>query len=112
MANVAARAELVLASYAKCSRTLERGEVKRVMQRGPLIGYFLCCPSCGFAASYLDEDSGSIKGCDFIELPPKTEPLLDLKKSRELIFITHLPICFRCHRILRVLNGFLESLDP
>jgi hypothetical protein len=56
--TVAARAELTVASYQKCSRLLAKGEVKRVMQRGPLVGYFLACPACGFSASYLEDDAG------------------------------------------------------
>jgi hypothetical protein len=104
--GVAARVELTVASYQKCSRLLDKGEVKRCMQRGPLVGYYLACPACGFSGVYLDEE------CDFSEQPPKTEVIHDPAKRRKLVGIGRSPSCFRCKRLLRIEEGFLEALDP
>jgi hypothetical protein len=101
--RVAARVELTPVSYQKCSKLLVAGEVKRVMQSGPLIGYFLACPACGFACAYLDE------ACGYVEDPPKT---VVTRAVRKLVAITHPPTCFRCKRTLHVEGGFLEACDP
>lgn len=100
-----AKAPLTVASYQKCSRTLAPGEVKRVMQRGPLVGYFLACPACGFSASYLDEQ------CGFEEDPPKGVMLHDLRVQRVILSIKTPPRCFRCRRYLRVVDGHLEAVS-
>jgi hypothetical protein len=79
--------------------------VKRVLQRGPLVGYFLACPACGFAAPYLDEDVG------YREEPPAGQPL-PAGSYRALVGIDVPPACARCRRRLRVADGALEALDP
>lgn len=56
--KVVARAALTDASFKTCSRTLAKGECKRVPQRGYLVGFFFGCPNCGFIAPFLDEDLG------------------------------------------------------
>ncbi len=110
--SVAARVELTHASYQKCSRTLERGEVKRVMQRGPLVGYFLACPACGFSASYLHDAVG------YVEDPP-TGTMLRAGERHWLVGIERPPACYKCRLLLRVTAppsslalGFLEAVVP
>lgn len=90
-----------------CARTLKKGDVKRVMQRGPFVGYFLCCPGCQFTASYLDD------ACQFVEDPPHPEPLPPGVELRRLVGITNPPACFKCRRLIRVgKDGALEAVDP
>lgn len=92
-------APLTIAAYQKCSRLLAKGEVKRVMQRGPLVGYFIACPACGFSASYLDD------ACGYIEqhLSPKE------RIPHRLVGITKPPMCFKCHGYLCVEGGQLVT---
>lgn len=97
-----ARAELTAASFRTCSRELAKGQVKRCMQRGPLVGYYIACPGCGFIATYLHEDVG------YVETP--TDPLTYPKK---LIKIERPPKCYSCKRSISVvIDGdaiFLEA---
>ena len=41
-----------------CYRDLVKGEVKRCLARGPLVGYWICCPACGRTNQYLDSQHG------------------------------------------------------
>jgi hypothetical protein len=102
--RVVARKELTVASYQRCNRSLQAGEVKRVMQRGPLVGYYIGCPACGFSASYLDEVVG------FLEEPAKTI-VLPVGAPRKLVKIERPPSCFRCRRRIRVEGDFIEAVD-
>lgn len=87
-----ASSPLTCASYQQCSRTLRRGQVKRVSQRGPLVGYFLACPACGFSAAYLDD------ACGFREVPREE----GARPARALVGVAHPPTCFSCHALLSV----------
>lgn len=104
--QVFARKPLSVASYRSCAQRLQPGEVKRVMQRGPLIGYFLACPACGFVGSYVDDAVG------YVEKPDKSVTLRVGDPQRELLGTNHPPTCFRCRRLLRVADGHLEACDP
>lgn len=106
-----ARAPLTVASYAKCSRLLSRGEVKRVTQRGPLVGYVIACPACGFSAPYLDGPSSAGPGAGYVEDPP-AGPLLVPGTGRILVRTTNDSTCFRCKRALRVRDGVVEAEAP
>lgn len=49
-----------------CFRRLRRGDCKRVMPVGPLVGYYICCPACGRTFQYLADvvgfvESGGVK---------------------------------------------------
>lgn len=101
-----ARVPLTAASAQTCSRKLVRGQVKRVMQRGPLIGYFLCCPACGFSASYLHESEAFEGGVGFVEEP--ADPLLFPKT---IVRFERPPRCMSCQRLLVVEGGFFEARD-
>ena len=95
---IVARARLTAASYKTCSRTLARGDVKRVTQRGPLVGYFIGCPSCGFVASYLNDEVG------FREERAGTEV--------RLAGIDHPPRCAGCRLELHVVADELFATEP
>lgn len=86
-----ARAELTHADYLKCNREIARGQVKRVIMRGPLVGYYFGCPACGFIASYLHDD------CGFHEMP---EGKLAFPKT--LVRIDNPPTCYSCQRFLTI----------
>jgi hypothetical protein len=99
--SVVGRYPLVAAAYQRCSRTLGEGEVKRVSGRGPLVGYFLACPACGFVASYLHDAAG------FEEepAPPGVWP-------RRLVGIQTPPPCFQCGSLIGVEAGALVARRP
>lgn len=85
-----------------CSRTLKRGEIKRVMPRGPLfIGYYIACPGCGFIAVYLHDEAA------FVEEDASREgrgpfQLLGIGSAR----------CVGCKAALGVEDGDLVSTVP
>lgn len=89
--EVVARAPLTAASYQKCLATLERGQVKRVLQRGPLVGYYLTCPVCSSAFAYLHDKH------KFSETAPPVRMLTGVERS---------PKCFKCGSMLSI-----ESTD-
>lgn len=93
--EVIARSTLTIASYQTCLAKLERGQIKRVLQRGPLVGYYLACPACNFAGSYLDEKVG------FLE----AEPYVGTKWPRRLVGIKNPPKCYHCRAWLSIESG-------
>jgi hypothetical protein len=109
--RIVASYALTLASYMKCSRLLKRGEVKRALQRGPLIGYVIGCPACGFSCSYVHEDCGSQKGVGYIEDPPTEVVVHDFKTVRKLVGMQRNPTCVRCHRTIRIRDGQLQAVE-
>jgi uncharacterized protein YbaR (Trm112 family) len=92
---VIARSPLTAASYQKCLTLLQRGQVKRVLQRGPLVGYYLACPSCNGAFSYLHEKHG------FVE----TDPLDGAAWPRQLVGVERPLCCYHCRSILTIERG-------
>jgi hypothetical protein len=109
---------LTPAHFQKCSRKLTPGEVKRVMQRGPLQGYMVACPApssfpearargeaCGFVGTYLDRAVG------FVEDPPADVFVAD-SRQRRVVATRHPMRCFRCQRELRVVDGVMEAHEP
>ncbi len=54
-------APLVLAHFAQCARRMPRGMVKRVPYMGPLVGYHVACPGCGFVDQWRQVDQGWIE---------------------------------------------------
>ncbi len=93
---------LTVAAHKTCSRTLGRGEVKRVSGRGPLVGYFLACPACGFVASYLHD------ACGFTEVPPAP----GTEWPRVLSGIGKPPPCYSCRSLISVEGGALVARRP
>lgn len=100
--KVFARSKVLRAPYQKCVRELARGEFKRIVARGPLIGLNIACPACGFVASYSHETLPPGHSCQFVEEgnPPT------------LVGIGNPPPCYGCQRLLRVTDGYLEAIDP
>lgn len=104
-APVPARVQLTHAHFAKCSKTLAPGELKRCMQRGPLISFYIGCPTCGFIATYLHSDVG------YVETP--VDPLVFPKVLRGM---TNPPRCYGCKLTIDVVaegdDIFLVTRDP
>ncbi|NUP12898.1 MAG: hypothetical protein HOW73_43215 [Polyangiaceae bacterium] len=84
-----------------CVREMPPGQVKRVPQRGGLVGYFIACPGCRFIASYLDDHHGFLEEC---VLPGHTTPV-------KLVGIEKPPRCFRCRKSITVVGASLEVPD-
>ncbi len=87
-------------SYHKCSRDLQRGEVKRVMPRGPVfVGYYISCAGCAFVGVYLHDD------CGFAETERKTTRDLPM-----IIRIERPPECRKCKAKIMVEDGQLLAV--
>jgi hypothetical protein len=100
---VIGRAPLALAAYQACTRLLKKGQVKRVSGRvGPLVGYFLACPFCGFSASYLHEKHVFVEG----------EPAPGTKFPRPLLRMENPATCFSCRGLISVEGGELVTRVP
>lgn len=97
--TAASRARVVEVGPLGCHRKMKPGQVKRITARGPLIGYYLACPACGYRASYLDE------ACRFEEHPA----LLGAPHPRSLTGIGSPPPCLGCKRTLRIVEGYMEA---
>jgi hypothetical protein len=54
--------KLLFAHPQRCPRKLARGEVQRIFARGPLLGYVVVCPGCGFFASYRHSYAQFVEG--------------------------------------------------
>lgn len=46
--------DLPIKQVIKCSRKLVPGEVRRTLTKGPLVGYTMACPGCGFIETQQD----------------------------------------------------------
>lgn len=75
-----------------CPRKLKAGQIRRVPGRGPLVGFHIACPGCGFVAPYLREEGG------FVELDDEV-----------LVGVTRPPSCVRCRRRIEFRDGRLEA---
>lgn len=89
---MSATAPLVMVGPTFCPRDMVRGQVKRCVHRGPLVGYYIACPSCGFKATYLDEDVLFIEEC----------AVLGSAYPKRLLRMTKPPPCYRCKLLLSV----------
>ena len=109
--RVVASYPLTFASYKKCSRFLQRGEVKRNPQRGAmLIGYVMGCPACGFSAWVNHDDCGTQKGAGFVEDPP-TNVQVGIAVMRKIVAMKVSQVCVRCRRTIRVFEGQLQAVE-
>lgn len=93
--EVIARSALTIASYQTCLSKLGKGQVKRVLQRGPLVGYYLACPSCNGAFAYLHDK------CGFVE----AEPYVGTSWPRRLVGVERPPTCYHCKATLSIESG-------
>lgn len=100
--SLVAQARLTFASFQKCTRELAKGELKRVVQRGPLIGYFMACPACGFSASYLDSE------CGFIERAVEVDGVQYMRA----VGVQRPPVCFHCRRLITINGDMFEAHEP
>lgn len=50
-----------IAPLKSCPRRLRAGQVKRYLSKGPLVGYMVACPSCGFIELHLKERAGFVE---------------------------------------------------
>lgn len=46
---------VVMAPENACARRLQPGQVKRHPHKGPLIGFHIACPGCGYVSSHADD---------------------------------------------------------
>lgn len=69
------------------------------MHRGPLVGYYIACPGCGFRATYLHDDVGYVeeRAVEGSEYPKR---LVGLKTP---------PTCIRCKKTIRVIGREIEA---
>jgi DNA-directed RNA polymerase subunit RPC12/RpoP len=88
--------ELPVVMTAKCSRRLKPGEVRRTLLKGPLVGYAIACPGCGFIETHPDlhgemgyiERDGALVGAE--------------KPYR----------CMLCAREVRIADGLIRAGQP
>jgi hypothetical protein len=74
-----------------CPRRLKPGQVKRYMTVGPLVGYMVACPACGFIEMHMHEVAG------FVE------------EEGKLVATTKPVGCMLCGRGLRAQDGTIEA---
>lgn len=101
MADPCAQIPITFASYQRCSRTLVKGELKRVMQRGPLVGYYIACPACGFAQSYLDDE------VHYVEQPVEIDGLVYMHATG----MRDPGVCLSCNRRIVIADGFVSAYE-
>lgn len=77
----------------KCSRKLTPGEVRRTLTKGPLVGYTMACPGCGFIETQQDlhDEIG------FIE---KDDQLVGARESYR---------CMLCKRTITLKDGTISA---
>lgn len=76
-----------------CPRKLVPGQVKRYLFEGPLAGYMVACPGCGFSEMHIHEQVG------FVEedgKPIRTEG-------------PRVHVCLLCRREVRFVDGKVEA---
>jgi hypothetical protein len=82
-----------------CPRKLKRGEVKRYMTRGPLFGYMIGCPSCGFIELHQHDKAG------FVD-----EPTGDEASPFRLLSAAHPVRCMFCTRTISIAGGIIMAV--
>ena len=98
---IVARAPLA-ASCAPCSRTLKRGEFKRVPRSGsrPAVGWFLSCAACGFVSAFSAEELLAVENVD--ELCHREVALVAVRGAVR---------CYSCHRLIAIDGQDLVAVD-
>lgn len=84
---------LPVAQVVKCSRRLTPGEVRRTLTNGPLVGYHLACPSCGFIA--LQQDLHDEVGFE--------------ERDGHLVGMREAYRCVLCHRTVTIADGIISA---
>ncbi len=87
---------VVVAPAKFCPRKLrpEGPNVKRYMSKGPLAGYMIACPACGFTELHMDEKVHF----RFRQEPEATE----FSNEGRLTGITCPPRCMYCARVITI----------
>lgn len=80
-----------------CTRKMKPGQVKRCVARGPLIGFWIACPHCGFCVFY-SEDAHRFH----------EHPNLPGAPIRSLVGAETPLACFRCKRPMVIRDGYWE----
>lgn len=81
------------ATVRACPRKLKPGWVKRYMFDGPLVSYYIACPSCGFVDTWPDLDNES----GFYESGGK---LVAARRAHR---------CIICGRTIRIAEGRIRA---
>lgn len=68
--------KLVHAPPTRCRRTLQKGMAIRMMARGPLHGYTIACPGCGFTTLHMTSEGVFTESAEWTKRPG---PLADGK---------------------------------
>lgn len=88
---------VVVAPSKFCPRKLKPGMVKRYMHTGPLVGYMVACPSCGFISLHLHEHGHFVDRVDVNDPVP-------------VVLISMAPVaCMLCHRFIEVRDGVVHA---
>lgn len=68
--------KLVHAPPTRCTRAFPKGMVKRMLHRGPLHGYVIACPNCGFTTLHMTSEGTFTESAEWTKRPG---PLADGK---------------------------------
>lgn len=77
-----------------CPRKLKKGQIKRYMSVGPLVGYMVACPACGFIEMHMKADAGYVEG-DGGTLLHTTKPVK----------------CMLCKRTISIAGGVIAAVS-
>lgn len=95
-----------------CTRKLVPGDVKRVFAAGPLLGYFIACPACGFYGSYLHCEAGFTEiGPTVGSRGPGAHATEEPYRHPTSLSATHPVVCYGCRRRIVVKDGELEVIE-
>lgn len=78
-----------------CPRRLKPGQVKRYFYEGPLVGYMISCPSCGFIEMHLHKDA------DFTEAAGEAPARLTGSSRPQT--------CMNCRRIISIAGSVIMA---
>lgn len=91
--------ECITVQSRSCPRKLKPGQVKRYMSKGPLFGYMIACPSCGFIEMH------EHKKAQFIEQPDPENP----DRPIFLVGTTNALRCMLCNRDIAAADGKISA---
>ncbi len=95
-----------------CTRKLVRGDVKRLFAAGPLLGYFIACPGCGFYGSYLHSEAGFTEvGPVVTSRGPGAHVAEEPYRHPTSLRAAHPMVCFGCRHKIVVNDGELELVE-
>jgi len=84
--------QITIAGPGRCTRTLKPGEAKRVLHAGPLVGFYVACPTCGWTVIVTKDDQTTMtEGAEGLTFSPGVA-------------------CRRCHRHVSVTAGQFDDV--